>query len=136
MIYTVPKRVLIVEQKKLVYQVNIVWLPISVVIRVYHIGYIVICPSNYGFRLSLWDLQTFYMIYLLDNTKEVNRRSNSNKNRHEKSLSCWLGRGTSIKSEIVCFDHSSKMLTLTCNWMNRIVVMLNFIHTIFVLHDI
>jgi hypothetical protein len=81
---------------------------------------------------------------------------NSNDNRHDRSLHCWIGRGSiQMTTDMTnhstvglgeahqyklrsgkCIKHSRQMLILTCNWVSRIVVILNFIYNIFALHDI
>ena len=70
---------------------------------------------------------------------------NSNDSRHGRSLHSWLGRGSiRMTADMThystvglggalqyklrsckCIKHSRQMLTLTCNWVSRIVVILN-----------
>jgi hypothetical protein len=70
---------------------------------------------------------------------------NSNDSRYGRSLHCWLRRGSiRMTADMThystvglggalqyklrsckCIKHSRQMLTLTCNWVSRIVVILN-----------
>jgi hypothetical protein len=111
-----------------------------------------------GVRESFFLLAIFvYDIYtVLENVKGVNRSSNTNDSRHDALLHCWLGRGSirmtadmadhsavglggALQYKLPsckCIKHSCQVLTLTCNWVSRIVVILNVIHNRFVLHGI